>query len=567
LPLVTETDPSTDLTRLGDTYFELTLDADPLYATMLGIDGRDAAMPDPSRQADRAVAASLDRLATELAAVDGAALAGEEKITHSVLSRLLADNRDTRLAGLFEVGASASTFGMLSEVLATVPLASLTSPDRAGAYLGRLGEVGGFFDALLHRYRQAAGEGRTPTALGARQLVHQIDDYLATEPRSDPFLRPDPAAAGVDPERWRSRAAELVAGTVRPALVRFRDGVAELAERGRDDAHVGAGHLPGGPEGYLAAVRANTTTDLTPEEIHRTGVELLAGLREEIAELGGRALGVTDPPEVFRRLRDDPALRFGSTQQVLDESGAALAAAYDALPDWFRPYPGLAPCEITVMDPLEAAGGVPGYYMPPAADGSRAGQFVMSTLDPADRPRFEQQALTFHESVPGHHLQVAVGQARHGLPAFRRFALVNAHVEGWGLYAERLADEMGLYSSDLSRLGMLSFDCWRACRLVVDTGMHALGWSRTRAIGFMRANTALMDSTVANEVDRYIVGPGQALGYMTGRLRIQQLRERARAALGPAFDLRDYHHEVLAHGSVPLGTLDAIVDGWITRVR
>ena len=554
-----------ELARLGDAYFELTLDADPLYATMLGIDGRDAAMPDPSRDADRTVAASLDRLAGELSAVDPAALDGEEAISHSVLARLLADGRDTRRAGLFEVGASASTFGVLSEVLGAVPLASLTTPGRAEAYLDRLGALGGYFDAVLRRYRQAADDGRTPTALGARQLAEQVGDYLATA--DDPFLRPDPAPAGIDADRWRARAAELVRDTVRPALARFRDGVAELAGRGRDDDHVGAMHVPGGVAGYLAAVRAGTTTDLTPEEIHRTGVDVLAGLREEIAEVGGRALGVTDPEEVFRRVREDPALRFGRAEQVLAESRRALAAAYEALPDWFRPYPDLAPCEVTVMDPLEAAGGVPGYYMPPAADGSRAGRYVVSTLDPADRPRFEHEALTFHESVPGHHLQVAVGQARRELPAFRRFALVNAHVEGWGLYAERLADEMGLYSGDLSRLGMLSFDCWRACRLVVDTGMHALGWSRTRAIDFMGANTALMRSTIANEVDRYICGPGQALGYLTGRLRIQRLRDRASGALGPAFDVRDFHHEVVAHGSLPLGTLEAVVDGWVTRAR
>jgi uncharacterized protein (DUF885 family) len=206
---------------------------------------------------------------------------------------------------------------------------------------------------------------------------------------------------------------------------------------------------------------------------------------------------------------------------------------------------------------------VAGYYMVPAADGSRPGHFAVNALNPTDRVRFELEALTFHESVPGHHLQIAVGQAQTGLPAFRRFGIVNAHAEGWGLYTERLADEMGLYGSDLGRLGMLSFDCWRACRLVVDTGMHAMGWTRQAAIDFMRANTALLDGPIVNEVDRYIAGPGQALAYMTGRLRIQALRDRARVALGPAFDVRDFHHEVLAHGSVPLATLDTIVDGWV----
>jgi uncharacterized protein (DUF885 family) len=183
----------------------------------------------------------------------------------------------------------------------------------------------------------------------------------------------------------------------------------------------------------------------------------------------------------------------------------------------------------------------------------------VNTYRPDLRPRFEYEVLAFHESVPGHHLQVAVAQSRDDLPRFRRFTFFDAHGEGWGLYTERLSDEMGLYTSDLSRLGMVSFDAWRACRLVVDTGMHHFGWSREQAIAYLRGNTALSETNIANEVDRYIAMPGQALAYMIGRLRIRQLRDRARAARGPAFDIRAFHHEALAHGPLPLDTLEELI--------
>jgi uncharacterized protein (DUF885 family) len=326
---------------------------------------------------------------------------------------------------------------------------------------------------------------------------------------------------------------------------------------GRSDARVGVGHLPGGSAGYRAAVAAHTTTDLTPEQIHATGETLVAALREEFAERGGRALGTTDVAEVLRRLRDDPELRFRTGEEIVATVTDALRRAEAALPGWFREY-DIAPCTVRVMDAAEAEHSVPGYYTPPAADGSRPGAHVVNLYAPHRRPRFEYEALAFHESVPGHHLQIGVAQTLTGLPEFRRFAYLTAHGEGWGLYVERLCDEMGLYSDDLSRLGMVSFDAWRACRLVVDTGMHHFGWSRQRAIDYMRDNTALPDLTIANEVDRYIADPAQALGYMIGRIRIRALRDRS--AQRPTYDLRTFHHEVIGHGTLPLDTLDTHLD-------
>jgi uncharacterized protein (DUF885 family) len=385
-------------------------------------------------------------------------------------------------------------------------------------------------------------------------VIAQIDGYLSSPLTVDPLLQPDPGAER-DVDRWRASAAELVAGSVRPALVRYRNTLeTDLLPVGRGDGEVGVGHIPGGDEGYLAAVAAHTTTELGPAEIHRMGLDLVIGLREEFAELGHATLGTADVDEVLRRLRDDPALRFGSSTEIVSTVTDALRRAERALPVCFRDY-GIAPCVVREMDPVEAENSVLGYYVPPAADGSRPGAHVVNTLQPHLRPRYEYEVLAFHGSVPGHHLQVGIAQSLATLPEFRRFASLTAHCEGWALYVERLCDEMGLYTNDLSRLGMASFDAWRACRLVVDTGMHHHGWSRQRAIDYMRDNTALSDVNIANEVDRYIADPGQALGYMIGRIRLRELRERCGAHSGEA--IKSFHHEVLGHGTLPLDTLDA----------
>ncbi|WP_084963563.1 DUF885 domain-containing protein [Thermoactinospora rubra] len=547
---------SDDLAKIAERYFDRKMAAEPFTATIYGVPGYDDQVGDPSREGDRRRAAELEETGRELAALDPAELIGQDRVTHSMLTRLAGDERAMLEAALAEVGVTAGIAGVHTTVLSLMPSTPLTTPERAADYLTRLRALEGYFDAALERYRQAGRDGRHQVARLVRQAIAQLDGYLASDVDADPLLQPAPDDA------WRAEAAEIVAGRVRPALARWRTAFAEeLLPAARDDDHVGIRHVPGGAAGYQAAIRHYTTTDLTAEEIHRIGLDVLARLREEFAEIGGRALGVSDPGEVMRRLREDPSLRFESADQIVASATEALARAEAALGDWFPPY-DIAPCEVREIPALAAKDSVLAYYTPPAADGSRPGIHWINTYDPASRARYEYEALAFHESVPGHHLQLAVGQRLHGLPAFRRFGHVTAYGEGWGLYTERLADEMGLYSGDLERLGMLSFDAWRACRLVVDTGMHHLGWPRSRAVEFMLANSALSETNVVNEIDRYIAWPGQALAYMIGRLRILALREQAAAALGPRFDIRTFHDKVLSNGSVPLDTLEEIITEW-----
>ena len=267
-------------------------------------------------------------------------------------------------------------------------------------------------------------------------------------------------------------------------------------------------------------------------------------------------------------MREDRALRFRNQRGDRRGRQDALDRAEAARDTWFERY-DITDCVIEEINPIDADNSALAYYRPPSADGSRPGAHCLLTTDPGERYRYEYEALAFHESVPGHHLQLATAQTL-DIPRYRRHLDVElcAFNEGWGLYSERLADEIGLYSSPVARLGMLSFAALRACRLVVDTGMHHLGWSRQQAIDFMTSHTATTPANVRNEIDRYIAWPGQALAYVTGKREIVRLRERARDALGPRFDLRRFHHAVLRNGAIPLTLLDDEIDRWtITEAR
>ncbi|MGZ6372691.1 MAG: DUF885 domain-containing protein, partial [Candidatus Limnocylindria bacterium] len=427
------------------------------------------------------------------------------------------------------------------------------------AMLSRWSAMGPWVDEQITQLRRGRSEGRSPVAGSVRRVIAQLDE-LAARPLEDwPLLDP----LGADHATWSAaewRAFEVgLAGAVRdglrPAFARYRSFLAEEAlPRARDEAHVGLCHLPGGAETYAGLARAHTTTDRSPQEIHEIGLAEIARIDAEITDLGGRVLGTHDLAGTLAALRGDPSVHFSSGEEIVAVAEASLARAVAAIPAWFGRLPR-ARCVVTRMLPHEEQHATIAYYRQPPEDGSRPGRYYINTYAPQTRPRYEAEALAFHESVPGHHLQIAIGQELAGLPHFRRHGETQAFVEGWGLYTERLADEMGLYSADLDRIGMLSFDAWRASRLVVDTGMHALAWSRGQAIEFMTAHTALAGNNIANEVDRYIGWPGQALAYKMGQLEIRRLRAEAEAALGASFDIRRFHDAVLGHGALPLSVL------------
>jgi uncharacterized protein (DUF885 family) len=278
--------------------------------------------------------------------------------------------------------------------------------------------------------------------------------------------------------------------------------------------------------------------------------------------LGKKLFNTTDRRDLLHRLRTDSSLYFASRAEVEEKARSALARASSTISNWFGRIPEVG-CEVVRMSDHEEKNSTTAYYRQPAADGSRPGRYYVNTSAPETRPRYDAEVLAYHESIPGHHLQLAIAQELQGIPNFRKYSGVTAFVEGWGLYAERLADEMGLYSSDMDRIGVLSYDAWRACRLVVDTGMHAKNWTRQEAIDFMLKNTALAENNITNEVDRYITWPGQALAYKVGQLEILRLRDEAKRQLGNNFDIRKFHDVLLGNGAVPLEVLRQIVARYV----
>ena len=342
----------------------------------------------------------------------------------------------------------------------------------------------------------------------------------------------DPA----DQNAFDSDLRAAVRDVIRPAFERYlavvRDEI--LPGRASERPCRACSTSPGGREAYARLIEAHTSLPLTAEEIHAIGLEEVARIDAELAVLGERVLGTSDLVEIRRRLRSDPAMHFATRDEVREMADLSLARANAAVPEWFGILPK-APCVVITMPEHEERHSTIAYYRQPAMDGSRPGQYAINTSEPTTRPRYEAQALAYHEAVPGHHLQLAISQELTDLPDFRRHNGPTAYIEGWGLYTERLADEMGLYSGDLDRIGVLSFDAWRACRLVVDTGMHALGWTRQQAIDYMLEHTVLAENNVVNEIDRYIAIPAQALAYKIGQREILRLRaeakERARRRL------------------------------------
>jgi uncharacterized protein (DUF885 family) len=445
------------------------------------------------------------------------------------------------------------------------------TPADGRAAIERWQAMGPWIDRHVAGIRAGLADGRVAPRALIDKVIEELDDLLARPVESWPLAAP----GGIDHPDWaandrRAFADDLLAavrGSIRPAFARQREFLAdELRDHARSNDEPGLCHVPDGGAAYAGLIRAHTSLALSADEIHAIGLGEVARIDDEFEELGGRVLGASSRAATLERLRSDRTLHFATSADVLATAEAALARANEAIPRWFGRLP-VAPCEVVVMGEHESKHSTIAYYRQPAADGSRPGQYYLNTSLPETRPRYEAETLAFHESVPGHHLQIAIAQELDGLPAFRRFGGPTAFIEGWGLYVERVAAEMGLYSGELDRFGILSFDAWRACRLVVDTGMHALGWSRDRAIAFMVDHTALAENNIVNEVDRYIAIPAQALAYKLGQLEFLRLRAMASEKLGDRFDIREFHDTVLGEGAVGLQTLAGMVDSWVAAPR
>lgn len=558
--------PSAELAVLAEDYWQAVLAADPVFASALGERGHDHRLDDPTPGGTDRRRAEVARSRQRAEAIDADTLTAADRVTRLALLAQLDADADGLAAdlGTWNVDPLEGPQIGAMNLEAFQPAAT---PDEAGAMVARWRALGPWFDAHIENLRRERDAGRVGVRTPVGRVLDQLDSLLVQPDERLPLLAP---LSGERPDWTPAQRAAFdadlraaVRDVVRPAIERYRAVIHdEILPIARPDDRPGLSHVPDGDVAYDRVVRMHTSLSLTATEIHAIGLDEVARIDAELAMLGDRVLGTADLPTIRARLRSDPALHFETGAQVFETAARSLDRARAAIPAWFGILPA-APCDVVEIGAHEAKHTTIAYYRQPAADGSRPGQYYINTYAPSTRPRYEAEALAFHEAIPGHHLQLAIAQEIVGLPAFRRHLGPTAYVEGWGLYTERLSDEMGLYTADLDRIGVLSFDAWRACRLVVDTGIHALGWTRQGAIDFMFDHTVLAANNVANEIDRYIVMPGQALAYKLGQREILRLRDDARAALGGRFDIRVFHDTVLGQGALGLEALAGVVNDWV----
>jgi uncharacterized protein (DUF885 family) len=547
--------------ELADEFVGVLLDQQPTAATLMGLPGAHDRLGDLSEEADERFVARYADLAERARAIDPGPLGPTDAITRG----LVIQQADTRIrdirSRMVEYTVTDFFCAPAATLLTLLPMLTLGTPELADAYLGRLAAVPTYLGQAADRHRHGVKAGRTPVAHLVTAAARHIDRYLAA-PDHDPLALPGPDGGPAD---FAERRDRVLADVVRPAFAAYRDALTdEILPHGRPADRPGLSWLPDGETFYANVVRMHTTTERTPDELHQAGLDVIEGLRDEYAELGGRVLGTTDVTEIFRRLKFDEELRWRTAEELLDSARQAIARAEAAAPDWFGIRPE-EPCEVWPVPEAEAPGASPAYYMAPSLDGARPGRYYANTYQVTERFRHISETTAFHEGVPGHHFQMTLSLGLTDLPLLNRLADVNAYAEGWGLYSERLADEMGLYSDDIAKLGMLTNDSMRAGRLVVDTGLHAKGWSRQQAVDFLTEHTPMAAVEIESETDRYIAYAGQALSYMVGRLEIQRIRAVAEAALGDRFDIRGFHDVVLGNGQLPMSVLADVVDAWVAN--
>ena len=437
------------------------------------------------------------------------------------------------------------------------------------AYIARLAAFGKQIDQLIALMRRGIETGWLPPAVPLRSVPAQIEGQITSDPAESPFFKPfarfPQDVAPSEQTRLVDTGRKIIAESLTAALKKLHAFINEAyLPACRKD--IAALSLPDGEAYYQYAIRRHTTTPMTAKEIHEIGKREVARIRKQMEAIVQQTGFKGSFQQFLTFLRTDPRFYYSKPDELVAGYSHIAKLADGKLPELFAELPR-TPYGVKVIPDYEAPAQTTAYYQPSAADGSRAGLFMINTYKLETRPKYEMEALTLHESVPGHHLQIARSQELKGLPDFRRNAGYTAYIEGWGLYAESLGTQMGFYADPYSKFGQLTYEMWRACRLVVDTGMHAFRWSRQQAIDFMKENTAKTENDIIVEIDRYIVWPGQALAYKIGELKIKELRAKAATELGPRFDVRKFHNAVLDDGALPLELLENRINEWIAAQK
>ena len=542
---------------LADHFWQWFLSRQPIYATVLGDERYDDRLPDPSATGRAADVAALREFLADARAIDRSGLDQEDAITVSmieVIGKIWLRQHELNTHHFEAVDQMSGPQGLPGDL---ARFQRLDTRERVDRLVRRLEQFPGYLAAHRENLLEGIAAGRTAAAPVVARVVEQTRRAVNARVEESPLLAGHPELD----EETRERIRRAVEQWVAPALADHLAALEGYAEHARGGDGVWA--LPDGDELYRTMILASTTLEETAEALHDYGLEQLEAIAAERLDVA-HELGFPDAASMRRALESDRSNYATSPQQIVDLARRQIDRADEAAPRWFVRLPR-ATCEVRPVEPYQEAEAPPAFYFPPAPDGSRGGIYFVNTYQPENRPLYRLATTTYHEATPGHHFQITIEGELEDMPEFRRYGARltgAAYPEGWGLYSERLADEMGLFESAWERLGMLDAQAWRAARLVVDTGIHAFRWTRERSVELLMT-VGLSRLEAETETDRYITWPGQALSYMTGMREIVALRRQLEQRDGDAFDLQGFHDELLGHGTLPLATLRRELPGWV----
>jgi prolyl oligopeptidase len=557
--------PPDDFDALLRDAWEWQLVENPVFASRLGDRRFDGRWPDLSIEAIERRQDEQRRFLDRLTAIDAAQLDDDDRLNYDLFRRELQNDLEAYRFRSYLMPVHHR--GGVQNLDATAETLRLATVGDYENWLERMAGIEAYIDATMDLQERGRRGGHMPPEILMQRVPDQISAQLVENAEDSPFFKafsnmPDTIPVD-EQERLRQRARSVIDGEIVPAYRRFSRYFSETYLPDSRES-IGASELPYGKDLYEFRVRQYTTTQMTPDEIHELGLAEVARLRNAMQLIIDELEFDGDFAAFLHFLRTDPQFYYEDPDELFT---AYLATAKRIDPELVKlfgklprmPY-GLRPIPDSIAPDTTTA-----YYSRPAADGSRAGFYYVNQYRPEVRPKYEIEVLTVHEAMPGHHLQIALAQELEGMPDFRRYAGFTAFIEGWGLYSESLGSELGLYKDPYSRFGALTYEMWRAVRLVVDTGIHYKGWTRQQAIDFFKDNAAKTELDIINEIDRYIGNPGQALAYKVGQMKILELRQAAEEALGERFDIRNFHDELLGGGALPLEVLEVRMNEWVAE--
>ena len=558
---------NSDLQQLSKDFFQNSLDSSPTSAIMRGHKQYFDQIEELNEETFEKETKAVNDFISRLESIDPEPLSNREKVTHGMLEFALSSNKDSLMDRSWEFGAGVSGFtGFLIDYNQQMFVPDSESADML---LKRLELYKRLFTQIADVQMVGLKSNRVATERNLLRTIDQLENYLGTSLEEDPLLLVNfsPEISESSISDWREKAKKIIGSNIRPTVLAYLEQLkSDHIPKGRSDEHSGIMWIDGGEETYLRALRKYTGhKNITVKEVHEVGLSEIERLKKEFFEIGENVFpGVSTPEEVLQKMQTEPSMRYESKEQMIQLAVDTIERAYKPLDQWFTVFPK-SPCKVLPVPAESEQHAPPAYYYPPLPDGSRDGTYFLNTYKAETKSIFEAESVAFHEAIPGHHLDRTIAVELQDVPEFQKYVASTAFVEGWGLYSEQLANEMGLYSNDVQQLGRLGNDAWRACRLVLDTGMHGMGWSRNEAIEFFRANSPIEEINAEIETERYIAWPGQACSYKIGQLKIEELRRKAENELGDKFDIRYFHDEVLCDGGITLPILENKIKDFIQR--